>query len=75
MKMMLGLSFRAIWNRVLIVLSDYPTYLDIRSEDDMLKKVPFSISVAQAFAKYVLHVPGGYILSMDVSVRQKFREI
>lgn len=51
MKIMLGFSFRAIWNRVLIVFSDSPTYLDIKSEELILKNVPCSISVAHAFAK------------------------
>jgi hypothetical protein len=59
MKIILGFSFLAIWNRVLMVLSDSPTYFDIRSEEEMLKKVPCSIYVAQAFARYVLPVPGG----------------
>jgi hypothetical protein len=56
---MLGFYYLAIWNKVLIVFYDSPTYFDIRSEEDTLKNVPFSIYVAQAFAKKVLPVPGG----------------
>lgn len=39
-------------------LSDSPTYLDIRSEDETEKNVP-SASVAHAFARKVFPVPGG----------------
>ena len=35
-----------------------PTYFDIKSLDEMLKKVP-EASVAQAFARQVFPVPGG----------------
>lgn len=59
MKMMLGRYARAIWKRAFRVFSDWPTYFDIRSEADMLKNVPPFCSVAQAFAKNVLPVPGG----------------
>jgi hypothetical protein len=38
--------------------SDSPTNFDIRSDDDTEKNVP-SASVAQAFARKVLPVPGG----------------
>lgn len=56
---MLGLYFLATSKRVLNVFSDYPTYFDIKSEAEILKKVPPCISVAQAFASSVLPVPGG----------------
>ena len=56
---MLGLSILAIWNNALRVFSDCPTYLDIKSEAEILKKVPPFCSVAQALAKNVLPVPGG----------------
>lgn len=38
--------------------SDSPVYFDIKSALETLIKVPLH-SVAQAFAKYVLPVPGG----------------
>lgn len=58
-KIMLGLYFLAIWNNDLSVFSASPTYLDIKSEDDTLKKVPPCIYVAHALAKNVFPVPGG----------------
>ena len=57
--MMLGLSFLACSKSALKVFSDSPTYLDIKSDAEMLKNVPPCISVAQALAKNVLPVPGG----------------
>lgn len=56
---MLGLYFLAISNKAFNVFYDYPTYLDIKSDAEILKNVPPCISVAQAFAKNVLPVPGG----------------
>lgn len=60
-----GFFSLAIPNKVLINLdlmkyyfSDSPTYLEIRSEEDIEKNVP-SASVAHALAKKVLPVPGG----------------
>jgi len=44
--------------RIKRYFSDSPTYLEIKSDDETEKKVP-SASVAQAFARYVLPVPGG----------------
>jgi hypothetical protein len=46
-------------NNVLISFSLSPTYLEIKSADETEKKVP-SASVAQALAKNVFPVPGGY---------------
>lgn len=48
----------AIENSVFISFSDSPTYLLIKSDEDMEKKVD-SAYVAQALAKYVFPVPGG----------------
>jgi len=45
-------------NKFLISFSLSPTYLLIKSEEETEKNVP-SASVAQAFAKNVLPVPGG----------------
>jgi hypothetical protein len=59
MKIMLGRSFLAIWNKAFRVFSDCPTYLDIKSEAETLKNVPPFCYVAQALAKYVFPVPGG----------------
>jgi len=42
-----------------LYFSDSPTYLEIRSEEEIEKKVP-SVSVAQALARKVFPVPGGY---------------
>lgn len=56
---MLGLYFLAISNKDLSVFSASPTYFDIKSEEETLKKVPPCISVAQALAKKVFPVPGG----------------
>jgi len=51
MKMIEGFSFRAIANRVLMIFYDSPTYFDIISLELIEKNVPFSISVAHAFAR------------------------
>lgn len=56
---MLGLSRRAIEKRAFKVFYDSPTYFDIKSDAEILKKVPPFISVAHAFARKVLPVPGG----------------
>ena len=53
-----GFFSRAIVNNYLMSLSDSPTYLEIRSDELTEMKVP-SHSVAHAFAKNVLPVPGG----------------
>lgn len=58
MKIMDGAFCLAIENSVFISFSDSPTYLLIKSEEDMEKKVD-SAYVAQALAKYVFPVPGG----------------
>ncbi len=52
------LCYLAYWNTFLTCFSDSPTYLDIISEGLILKNTEFD-SVAQAFAKKVLPVPGG----------------
>jgi hypothetical protein len=41
-----------------VYFSDSPTYLEIKSDEEIEKNVP-SASVAQALARYVLPVPGG----------------
>lgn len=58
MKMMAGLFSLANLNSYLTSLSDSPSHLLTRSDEDIEKKVP-SASVAQALAKYDLPVPGG----------------
>jgi len=45
-------------NNYLINFSDSPTHFDIKSDEEIEKNVP-SASVAHAFAKKVLPVPGG----------------
>lgn len=57
-KIMEGFFSLAILNRVLIIFSDSPTYLEIKSAAEIEKNVA-SHSVAQALAKNVLPVPGG----------------
>lgn len=59
MKIIDGFYSLAMEKSVLINFSLSPTYLEIKSADDTEKKVP-SASVAQAFAKNVFPVPGGY---------------
>lgn len=53
-----GFFYLAALNRAFISFSLSPTYLLIKSEEETEKNVP-SASVAQAFAKKVLPVPGG----------------
>jgi len=62
MKMILGLLSLAISKRFLTSFSLSPNHFDTRSEEEIEKKVE-SASVATAFAKYDLPVPGGYYLS------------
>ena len=56
--MMEGFYSLAIEKSVLISFSLSPTYFEIKSADETEKNVP-SASVAQAFARNVLPVPGG----------------
>lgn len=58
MKIIAGFFSLAKANKFFISFSLSPTYLDIRSLEDILKKVP-EASVAQALAKKVFPVPGG----------------
>ena len=58
MKIIDGFLSLAILNRVFISFSDSPTYLLIKSLEDTEKNVALH-SVAHAFAKKVLPVPGG----------------
>lgn len=58
MKIIEGFFSLAILKRDLINFSDSPTYLEIKSAEEILKNVA-SHSVAQALAKNVLPVPGG----------------
>ena len=53
-----GFFSLAISNKFLINFSDSPTHFEIKSEEEIEKKVA-SDSVAHAFAKKVLPVPGG----------------
>lgn len=57
-KIIEGFLSRASLKRVLISFSDSPTHFEIRSDEEIEKNVP-SHSVAQAFARKVLPVPGG----------------
>lgn len=56
-----GFNSLAIVNNVFINSSLSFSYYEIRSVEVNEKKVP-SISAAQAFAKYVLPVPGAYMI-------------
>ena len=58
MKIIAGLFSLANLNSYLTSLSDSPSHLLTKSEDEIEKKVP-SASVAQAFARYDFPVPGG----------------
>jgi hypothetical protein len=58
MKMIEGFFYLAKLKSDFISFSLSPTYLLIKSEEETEKNVP-SAYVAQAFAKYVLPVPGG----------------
>ena len=51
MKMIQGFFYLAISNSFFINFSDSSTNLEIKSELEMLKKVEFSTSVAQALVK------------------------
>jgi hypothetical protein len=53
-----GLEFLDIKKSVLTNFSDSPCHLDIKSAEEIEKKVEFD-SVATAFARYDLPVPGG----------------
>ena len=53
-----GFFYLAKENKDLIIFSASPTYLLIKSDEETEKNVP-SASVAHAFAKNVLPVPGG----------------
>jgi hypothetical protein len=57
-KIIEGFFSLAILNNVLINFSDSPTHFEIKSEEEIEKKVA-SHSVAHALAKNVLPVPGG----------------
>lgn len=59
MKIMLDFSFLAISKRYLTTFSLSPTYLLMMSLLEILKKVDYDISWAQALAMKVLPVPGG----------------
>lgn len=50
--------FKIYIKKIYSYFSDSPTHFEIRSDEDKEKNVP-SHSVAQAFAKKVLPVPGG----------------
>ena len=56
---MLGLCCLANSKRFLTSFSDSPNHLDTRSEDETEKNVELLASVATAFARYDLPVPGG----------------
>ena len=58
MNIIVGFKSDAVLNKVLIIFSDSPTYLDIKSAELTEINVP-SVSVAQALARKVLPVPGG----------------
>ena len=61
----------------MISLSDSPTNLEIKSDDETEKKVP-SHSVAQAYAKKVLPVPGGFnwiIIIMIIMIITPYKSI
>jgi hypothetical protein len=53
-----GLFSRAVSNIILTSFSLSPSHLEVRSDEDMLRKVA-SASVATAFARYDFPVPGG----------------
>jgi len=59
MNIMLGLCCLANSKRFLTSFSDSPNHLDTRSEDETEKNVELLASVATAFARYDLPVPGG----------------
>ena len=57
--MILGLCWRANSNRLRTSFSDSPSHLETKSDDETEKNVELFASVATAFAKYDLPVPGG----------------
>lgn len=59
MKMMLGLWARANSKRFLTSFSDSPSHFETKSELETEKNVELLASVATAFARYDLPVPGG----------------
>jgi len=59
MNIMLGLCCLANSKRFFTSFSDSPNHLDTRSEDETEKNVELLASVATAFARYDLPVPGG----------------
>eukprot|EP01083_Nonionella_stella_P198601 729068_1 len=54
-----GISRRSKTNKFLMSFSLYPTYFDIKSEEETLKNVDLLASLATSFAKKDLPVPGG----------------
>merc|ERR550534_1471613 len=54
-----GLCSLAISKRLRTSFSDSPNHLDTKSDEETEKNVELSASVATAFAKYDLPVPGG----------------
>lgn len=59
MKMIDGLCVLASSNRFLTNFSDSPSHFETRSEEDTEKNFELFASVATAFARYDLPVPGG----------------
>lgn len=57
MKTTAGCRSLATANKALTIFSPSPTYLEVREDAEMLKKV-YPLSVATAFASIVLPVPG-----------------
>ena len=57
--MILGLWVLASSNKFFTSFSDSPNHLLTKSEEETEKKVELFASVAKAFAKYDLPVPGG----------------
>lgn len=59
MKIILGLCSLASSNKFLTNFSDSPSHFETKSEEETEKNVELFASVATAFAKYDLPVPGG----------------
>jgi hypothetical protein len=59
MKTIDGLWARANSNKLRTSFSDSPSHFDTKSDDETEKKVELFASVATAFARYDLPVPGG----------------
>lgn len=57
--MILGLCVLARSNRFLTNFSDSPNHFETKSDDETEKNVELFASVATAFARYDLPVPGG----------------